>query len=72
MVRLVIAVSVIGALLVATAVVGMIKIKQMDKNLTTLAECLLTYMTNPNSVDIIEDIPVSRTANFTFPNSEGF
>ena len=72
MTGLIIAVSVIGALSVSAIIFGAIKIKQMDKNMTTLAECLLTYMTNPNSVDIIEDIPVSRTTDFTFPNNEGF
>ena len=73
MIGLIIATSVIGAILVSAIVVGAIKLHKMEKNMTTLAECLLTYMTNPESVDIVEDYFSDRgNNNISFPNSEGF
>ena len=73
MIGLIIATSVIGAVLVSAIVVGSIKLYKMNKNMTTLAECLLTYMTNPESVDIIEDYTNSNgSSDFDFPNSKGF
>lgn len=79
MIGLIVAVSVTGALLVSAITVGAIKLHKMEKNMTTLAECLLTYMTHPEEVDIIEDYQnVERCSNrgggsdFDFPNSNGF
>lgn len=73
MIGLIIATSVIGAVLVSAIVVGAIKLIKMEKNMTTLAECLLTYMTHPESVDIIEDYTNHSGSNdFDFPNSTGF
>lgn len=73
MTGLIIATSIIGTLLVATIVFGSIKMYRMNKNMTTLAECLLTYMTHPESVDIVEDYFSDRgNDNISFPNSEGF
>jgi putative effector of murein hydrolase LrgA (UPF0299 family) len=73
MIGLIIATSVIGAVLVSAIVVGAIKLHKMEKNMTTLAECLLTYMTNPESVDIIEEYTNMRSnSDFDFPNSTGF
>lgn len=72
MVGLIVATSVIGAVLVSAIVVGAIKLYRMEKNMTTLAECLLTYMTNPESVDIVEDYSTTSDSNFNFPNSTGF
>lgn len=73
MIGLIIATSVIGAILVSAIVVGAIKIHKMEKNMTTLAECLLTYMTNPESVDIIEEYTNTNSrSDFNFPNSTGF
>lgn len=79
MVGLIVAVSVIGALLISAITVGAIKLYRMEKNMTTLAECLLTYMTHPEEVDIVEDYSnVKRCSNrhsgsdFDFPNSDGF
>lgn len=73
MVGLIIATSVIGAVLVSALTVGAIKLYRMEKNMTTLAECLLTYMTNPESVDIVEDYSNTNSgSNFNFPNSAGF
>ena len=72
MVGLIIATSIIGALLVATIVVGAIRMVKMEKHMATLAECLLAYMQNPNCVDIIEDYANCKSTGFNFPNSEGF
>ena len=73
MIGLIIATSVIGTVLVSAIVVGAIKLHKMEKNMTTLAECLLTYMTNPESVDIIEDYTnPTGSSDFDFPNSKGF
>lgn len=73
MVGLIIATATLGTLLIGTIIVGAIKIHTMDKNLTKLAECFLTYLTNPESMEIIEDIKVnSNTSGLNFPNSEGF
>lgn len=73
MIGLIIATSVIGAILVSAIVVGAIKLHKMNKNMTTLAECLLAYMTHPESVDIVEDYFSDRgNNNISFPNSEGF
>lgn len=71
MVGLIIATSVIGAVLVSALTVGAIKLYRMEKNMTTLAECLLTYMTNPESVDIVEDYTKPTSTGFNFPNTEG-
>lgn len=73
MTGLIIATSIIGTLLIATIVFGAIKMYRMNKNMTTLAECLLAYMTHPESVDIVEDYFSDRgNNNISFPNSEGF
>ena len=73
MVGLIVAVSVIGAVLVSALAVGTYKLIKMEKNMTTLAECLLTYMTHPESVDIVEDYSnTTSDGNFNFPNSTGF
>lgn len=71
MIGLIIATSVIGAVLVSAIVVGAIKLYKMNKNMTTLANCLLTYMTNPEQIDIVEEYPISATG-LNFPNTEGF
>lgn len=73
MTGLIVAVSIIGAVLVSAIVVGAIKLTKLEKNATTLAECLLTYMTHPESVDIVEDYSnTTRGGGFNFPNSTGF
>lgn len=73
MTGLIITVSVMGALLVSAITVGTIKLIKMEKNMTTLAECLLTYMTHPESVDIVEDYTnTCSDGDFNFPNSTGF
>lgn len=73
MIGLIVATSVIGAVLVSAIAVGTIKLIKMEKNMTTLAECLLTYMTHPESVDIIEEYNArSSHSDFNFPNSTGF
>jgi hypothetical protein len=73
MIGLIVATSVIGAVLVSAIIVGAIKMHRMEKNMTTLAECLLTYMTHPESVDIVEDYSAGGSkSDFNFPNSTGF
>lgn len=73
MTGLIIATSIIGTLVVSAIIIGAIKIHKMNKNMTTLANCLLTYMTHPESVDIVEDYISDRgNNNISFPNSEGF
>lgn len=71
MIGLIIATSIIGTVLVSAIVVGAIKLYKMNKNMTTLANCLLTYMTHPEQVDIVEDYPI-EASGFNFPNTEGF
>lgn len=70
MVGLIIAVSVVSTLLVATIVVGAIKIYRLEETLTNLAQCFLAYTENPDSINIVQDI--TRHSDFNFPNSEGF
>lgn len=73
MTGLIVAVSVMGAVLVSALAVGTYKLIKMEKNMTTLAECLLTYMTHPESVDIVEDYSNANSgSDFNFPNSSGF
>ena len=81
MIEAYIAIAVVGALLVATITVGVTKIRTLEKNLTNLAQCFLSYVSNPDSINIIEDYPInskkskksdSKSNNITFPNSEGF
>lgn len=73
MIGLIIATSIIGSLLVAAIVFGSIKIYKMEKNMSTLAECLVAYMTNPESVDIVEsNFSCGSNRDFNFPNSTGF
>ena len=78
MIGLIIATSIIGALLVSAITVGAIKIYKLEKNLNNLAECLLTYITSPADIDIIEDYSSTKRSNkksksdLGFPNSEGF
>ena len=74
MVGLIVAISVIGAVLMSAIGVCAIKIYKMDKNLNNLAECFLAYVTRPEDVDIIEDYSVTKKSgkDFGFPNSEGF
>lgn len=72
MIGLIIATSVLGTILVSAVIVCAIKMHKMEKNMTTLAECLLTYMTHPEQVDIVENYSVNDGTNFNFPNSTGF
>lgn len=73
MIGLIIATSIIGSVLVAAIVFGAIKIYRMEKNMSTLAECLVAYMTHPESVDIVESYSNrDSNSNFDFPNSVGF
>lgn len=73
MIGLTVAVSVIGTLLISKIILDEIRIRQMNTTLDNLAQCFLTYITNPSSVDIIEDIDKSTKKKGTsFPNSEGF
>jgi len=79
MAGLIVAVSVMGAVLVSALAVGTYKLIKMEKNMTTLAECLLTYMTHPEEVDIVEDYSNAKksftrggSSDFDFPNSTGF
>ena len=71
MVGLIIATSIIGTAFVVTTVLGSIKMYRMSKNMDTIAQCLLTYMTHPEDIDVMEGYPVKQS-NWTFPNSEGF
>ena len=79
MTGLIIAVSILGTALVGTIVVGAIKFRQLEKsmemiakNLHTTADCLLTYMTHPEQIDVVEDYTAkSGSADWNFPNSEG-
>ena len=73
MVGLIVAVSVIGAVIVSALAVGTYKLIKMEKYMATVAECLLTYMTHPESVDIVEDYSnTNSSSGFNFPNSSGF
>lgn len=73
MTGLIIATSILGSLFVAAVVVGAIKIHTLEKQVTSVAECFLLYLTNNENVDIIEDITVTTgKGGPTFPNSEGF
>lgn len=73
MTGLIIAVSVIGALFVATLVVGSIKIYRLSKSVSDLANCFLTYLTTQaEGVDIVETYDLKGGSDFTFPNSRGF
>lgn len=72
MIGLIIAISIIGTGLATAITLGVIKLHKMEKNMTTLAECLLTYMTHPEQVDIVENYSVNDGTNFNFPNSTGF
>lgn len=79
MTGLIVAVSVLGTALVGAVVVGVMKIRQLEKtllmvekNLHTTADCLLTYMTHPEQIDVVEDYTAkSSSADWDFPNSEG-
>ena len=70
MTGLIIATSVIGALLVATIVVGAIKYRKMEQNLSRFGTCLLAHITDPSQIEILEDYDVSQH-DFNFPNTEG-
>ena len=70
---LIVAVAILGTLLVATIVLGVIQLKMLDKNVATLAECLLVHMTNTEHLDVIADEhPGMSFKDVSFPNSEGF
>ena len=70
MTGLIIATSVIGALLVATIVVGAIKYHKMEQNLSRFGTCLLMHITAPEQIDVLEDYDISNH-DFNFPNTEG-
>ena len=73
MTGLIVAVSIVGAVLVSALAVGTYKLIKMEANMATLAEFLLTYMAHPESVDIVEDYSTSNSnSNLNFPNSMGF
>lgn len=76
MVGLIIATSILGALFVASVVIGVIKyhelaIKQrsLEEKVNSIGNCLLTYIVHPEQIDIVEDL---SSDGFSFPNSEGF
>lgn len=57
--------------LIAFDIVYAIRLHRTNKNLETVAECLLTYMKQPESVEIVEYSKPASTG-FNFPNTEGF
>lgn len=72
MVGIIIAVAVLATIVVAESVIGVIQMLRMERNMTTLAECLLAYMTRPEDVDIIEDYTTTtKTTDWNFPNTDG-
>ena len=73
MVGLIIAVSVMGLALVSAVVYGAIKLSKMEKDMTTIAECLVLYMDYTEGTDIVEnDTDIVGDGSFDFPNSDGF
>lgn len=72
MVGIIIAVAVLATIVVAESIIGVVQMLRMERNMTTLAECLLTYMTRPEDVDIIEDYTTTtKTTDWNFPNTDG-
>lgn len=74
MVGLIVAVSIIGTVLVASIVLGAIRIAELEETVSNLCECFLRYRDNPESVTIVEDYTSlsKNKSDFNFPNSEGF
>ena len=73
MTGLLIATIVLSVALVATIVFGTIKICTMSRDMKMLEECFMQYITDPDSVDVIEDCSkVKASSDFTFPDIEGF
>lgn len=72
MTGLIVATSIIGAVLISAIVVGAIKIYRMEKDMITVAQCLMVHMTNPDKIDVVEDISKPTHTGFDFPNTSGF
>ena len=73
MTGVIIAVSVVGTICLFLTIFGAIKLHKMEKNMATLAECLVACMTNQERIDIVEDYPdCNGDSDFSFPNSAGF
>ena len=69
----IVALVVLATIVIAESIIGVIQMLRMERNMTTLAECLLAYMTRPEDVDIIEEYTTTtKTTDWNFPNSEGF
>lgn len=68
----IVALAVLATIVIAESIIGVVQLVRMERNMTTLAECLLTYMTHPDDVDIIENYTkTTKTTDWNFPNSEG-
>lgn len=71
MTGLIIATSIIGAVSISSAIIMAIKLRRLNKKLSTTLELLITHIARPEQIDVIEEY--SNVCNdFTFPNSEGF
>ena len=68
----IVAVVVLTTIVVTESIIGVVQMLRMERNMTTLAECLLTYMTRPEDIDIIEDYTTTtKTTDWNFPNTDG-
>lgn len=68
----IVAVVVLTTIVVAESIICVVQMLRMERNMTTLAECLLTYMTRPEDIDIIEDYTTTtKTTDWNFPNTDG-
>ena len=72
MTGVIIALSVISAFLLATIIIGSIKLYRMNKNMETLARSLLVFINHSDELNIVDDDIAHSGSDFNFPNSEGF
>ena len=71
MVGLIIAVSILGALFVSVSAVMFYNLYKLNKTVSLMGECLVSYMAHPDNVEVIKQHKVSPS-DFSFPNREGF
>lgn len=69
MTGVIVALSITDALLLATIIVGSIKMRTLSKQVTSVATCLVEYIRNKDSIEVIEEYSIN---DFTFPSKDGF
>lgn len=72
MLEIMLALSIVSAIMLTAIIVGFVKLYRMDKHLETLARSLLVFINHSDELNIVDNDTEYDGSDFNFPNSEGF